>query len=108
MHPLKLFNQPVYFSMYFLLFFSPDDESPVFTLCPADIMAPTDSGLPSAAITWPEPVVIDNSGSVDSFTNATNGAPFGIGVSAIVYTALDEAGNSAQCSFTITVIGKEL
>ncbi|XP_071507977.1 hyalin-like [Diadema antillarum] len=67
-------------------------------------------GLPYANVSWKEPVVIDISGTMSLIFNGpgTNGGPYDIGEYNVTYTASDEAGNTAYCSFIITVIDYEL
>ena len=82
-----------------------DREPPVVT-CPADIERFTDPGQPVAIVTWSAATATDNSGSVASLTSDFNsGSPFAIGDTTVTYTAMDEAGNTGNCTFEITVIG---
>ncbi|XP_072181951.1 hyalin-like [Diadema setosum] len=87
-----------------------DVTAPTFRDCPADQSVSTLEGLPYANVSWKEPVVIDISGTMSLIFNGpgTNGGPYNIGEYNVTYTASDEAGNTANCSFIITVIDYEL
>ena len=63
-------------------------------------------GLFSAQVNWTEPVATDNSAVQPTVTS--NYQPlqrFDQGTYVIVYTAVDQSGNEANCSFAIKVIG---
>ena len=79
-----------------------DDTSPWFSKCPNDITVASGADC-TAEVTWQEPVAKDNCGirSVDK-THAP-GSVFPIGKTEVIYTATDNCGHTAQCSFTITV-----
>ncbi len=49
------------------------------------------------------PMVTDACGMIDTITRVPDGVIFGSGPTTITYTAVDEAGNSATCSFVVTV-----
>nr|XP_054749141.1 hyalin-like [Lytechinus pictus] len=55
-------------------------------------------------VTWQEPTAIDHSGSVSQQSDIANGASFSIGPTTVTYTAVDASGNTALCSFIVTVI----
>jgi len=104
-----------------------DTEQPVFTLCPANVVRSTDPGACVATYTPPQPTFTDNCGvtrltysitqppgfpvinSPATGINYVPSTPFqlngttGTGVSTIVYTATDAAGNTRTCTFTVTV-----
>ncbi|XP_072029649.1 uncharacterized protein [Amphiura filiformis] len=80
-----------------------DVELPSLT-CPSPMTVPNDPGTGTAAVTWPEPAVTDNSQSVVTLVPSTpNGSSFAIGRTTVRYLATDESGNQAECSFKITV-----
>ncbi len=82
-----------------------DNENPIIT-CPVDITASTDPGLCTASgVDLGTPVTTDNC----SVANVTNDAvePYHIGVNYVVWTVTDSAGNSANCTQTITVSDNE-
>lgn len=96
-----------------------DNIPPVFTLCPPNEELYSDAGVCYAEYNPVEPNVTDNcilllsltwemtgatSGSGDNSIGPTD---FNIGITTIVYTAIDPGGNSASCTFSITVIDAE-
>jgi hypothetical protein len=80
-----------------------DTEPPVIIDCPADRTEALPAGSSSVSVSWPEPSATDNAGSVTVSRTSTSGSFFGAGANLVSYTFTDAAGNSAVCSFTITV-----
>lgn len=60
-------------------------------------------GETETEVTWTEPVFDDNVEVVEVKPNLPPGTPLAAGHHEIVYTAMDDAGFSAKCTFTITV-----
>ena len=84
-----------------------DNENPQLINCPGDITVYTGPGhlFCSQTATWTPPTVIDNcTGSVNLISNYSPGATFPVGITTVIYTATDPSGNTATCSFTVTVI----
>ena len=94
-----------------------DNQAPVIT-CPPDMIDVTDPGVCSASITTPDPVKSDNclvtlltwemtgaTVAVSPLTgqNKVGTYTFNQGVTNVTYTAGDAAGNTASCTFTVTV-----
>ncbi|WP_028888031.1 T9SS C-terminal target domain-containing protein [Tenacibaculum ovolyticum] len=81
-----------------------DNTAPIIT-CPANSTQKVDSGLLTAVVTFTNPVATDNCTAVT--INQTAGLPSGvefpIGINTISFEATDAAGNTATCSFTITI-----
>lgn len=86
-----------------------DNESPVISNCPSNITLNNTPGLCTAVATWTAPVATDNCpGSVLAQTGGLpSGSVFPLGTSTISYTVTDAAGNTATCSFTVTVVDNE-
>ncbi|MBI9069303.1 MAG: HYR domain-containing protein, partial [Salinivirgaceae bacterium] len=84
-----------------------DDDAPVIFSTPSNISVNTDSGDDSAIVTWASPFATDDFGVVYFFSDHSNGAKFPVGVTTVIYTVRDAAGNSATSSFTITVSDNE-
>ena len=94
-----------------------DTQNPTIT-CPASIQTNTDPGICAASVVTPNPTIADNcaatvltwtlSGATTG-TSATTGINFvgtrlfNKGVTTVNYTVKDAAGNTATCSFTVTV-----
>ena len=62
----------------------------------------------SALVNWTEPVAIDNAGVTPTVTsNYQTPQRFSQGSHVITYTAVDQSGNKATCTFTVKVVGKQ-
>jgi hypothetical protein len=82
-----------------------DSEAPALA-CPTNLTLTTTSGVCTAVATWATPVPTDNctaSGSIVLASSHTSGSSFALGVTTVTYTAIDAAGNSSTCLFTVTV-----
>nr|WP_294859343.1 HYR domain-containing protein [uncultured Fluviicola sp.] len=84
-----------------------DTESPVIVNCPGSVIQNSDAGECGAIVNWVVPSFTDNCGATISGTGIPN-TYFPVGVSNVNYTVVDNAGNSASCSFSITVIDAEV
>ncbi|AKF08970.1 Branched-chain amino acid ABC transporter, amino acid-binding protein [Sandaracinus amylolyticus] len=74
-----------------------DDTAPAVT-CPADVDAEA-TGSTGAAVTWP-PATAD--GATLTYS-AESGSTFPLGTTTVEATATDAAGNTATCTFDVTV-----
>src|SRR5207247_99388 len=85
-----------------------DTAPPHVTECQADITVPTDPSQSSAQVSWAGPTISDNCGGTVAFEAngvfITSPAVFPLGATTVTCTATDGAGNSATCSFTVTVL----
>ncbi len=81
-----------------------DTEAPTIT-CPGDIVVDAPSGDCQTVVTFADPVANDNcSGVTVSFIEGlVSGSDFPVGITTVTYEAADASGNTAQCSFTVTV-----
>ncbi len=81
-----------------------NDTQPPTITCPANIIRPTDPGLCSAVVTYPTPTVSDNCPNVGAPNCAPpSGSIFPKGVTTVNCSVADASGNTANCSFIITV-----
>ena len=80
-----------------------DITPPVISGCPTNISTDNDPGNCSATITWAAPTATDNCSAVTLISNHNSGETFPADTTTVTYTATDFAGNSATCSFDITV-----
>ncbi|MBN8575824.1 MAG: HYR domain-containing protein [Cytophagales bacterium] len=79
-----------------------DTTPPVITGCPANINISAAANCKAFA-SWTAPTALDNC-AVQSFTSThASGSEFNLGTTTVTYTALDAAGNSSTCTFTVTV-----
>ncbi|MBK7789117.1 MAG: HYR domain-containing protein [Saprospiraceae bacterium] len=85
-----------------------DNEDPQIT-CPASSTVDTDVNMCSAVVNYTSPVGTDNCGGSLTTQTAglTSGSMFPLGVTTNTFVVTDGAGNTAQCSFTVTVIDNE-
>ncbi|MEO5947009.1 MAG: HYR domain-containing protein, partial [Chitinophagaceae bacterium] len=81
-----------------------DTEAPTIT-CPANITANAAAGLCSAVVNYGAITASDNCTSpiITRTAGLASGSVFPVGVTTVTYQAADAAGNTAQCSFTVTV-----
>ena len=96
-----------------------DNTVPVFVSCPSNIVNPpiNTAGCVASVVT-PNPTFTDNCGVTKltwALTGATTGVSpttginyvgtkvFNFGVTTVTYTATDAAGNTATCTYTVTV-----
>ena len=87
------------------------DEVPPTITSPANLTANNDPGLPSAVVTVVPPAAVDNCTPVTLSSVRSDGAainaPYPVGVTTIVWTAKDDAGNTASATQTVTVLDVE-
>lgn len=79
-----------------------DTISPVVSGCPADIQITPDSSDCSPIVTWVEPTESDNC-TATMTSNYASGDNFPVGTTTVTYTAVDQSGNTAACSFMVTI-----
>ncbi len=80
-----------------------DNVSPIVN-CPNDINVPSLTTDCGALVTWPTPTVSDDcDNNVDLSSNIAPGSFFPVGTTEVSYTATDDFGNSATCTFEVTV-----
>jgi len=81
-----------------------DNFPPVFDFCPANMTLDANENCEAVA-NWSIPTASDNCGfEPDLTTNFANGSTFPIGTTTVTYTATDDGGNEAFCSFDVTVV----
>ena len=96
------------------------ESSNVTLVLLADVLPPTFNGtcpkspllvyaersMYSAQVDWNEPVASDNLGHAPSLTsNYKPPKRFSQGTHVITYTAVDQSGNMANCTFAVEVLG---
>jgi hypothetical protein len=82
------------------------DTQPPTVNCPANITAVTDkTGCQATCqtVSFPPPAASDNCPDVTVVCNPPSGSCFPVGVTSVTCIATDRAGNTAACSFTVTV-----
>ncbi|KXK39543.1 MAG: HYR domain-containing protein [Saprospiraceae bacterium] len=82
-----------------------DDEAPSI-LCPANIEVVVPPTECTAVVNYADPVVTDNCPGALTWSvvsGLSSGSDFPIGTTTVVLEATDHSGNTATCSFTVTV-----
>ena len=88
-----------------------DTGVPTFSDCPtAALVVSAAAGDCEAAVTFATPVATDacsSSVNVTQTAGPASGTPFPVGTTSVTFTAEDAAGNSAVCTFDVTVTDDE-
>ena len=81
-----------------------DTEAPTI-ICPGNITQAADSGTCAAVVTYTAPAGTDNCTGATTAQTAglASGATFPAGTTTNTFTVTDASGNTASCSFTVTV-----
>jgi len=79
------------------------DTEPPMISCPVDIGVSTDPGVCGAKVTYLDPTVSDNCPGATVACNPPSGSFFAKGVTPVICTATDAAGNASTCTFNVTV-----
>jgi HYR domain len=79
------------------------DTEPPTIICPADLTVPNTIGECGAFVNYPDPTVSDNCPGVTSSCIPVSGSFFPVGTTPVTCTATDASGNTATCTFTVTV-----
>lgn len=81
-----------------------DTENPTFTECPNNITVTPNANC-EAVVTWVAPKAWDNCGVKSIVSTHQIGSTFPRGITTVTYTATDNCGNTAVCSFEVNVTG---
>ena len=80
-----------------------DVSKPFFANCPSNMFLTTNTNLGGAVGFWTAPAASDNCALASLTSNFQPGQIFPTGTTTVNYTATDGKGNTAVCSFNITV-----
>jgi uncharacterized repeat protein (TIGR01451 family) len=81
-----------------------NDTTPPTITCPANVVHSTDPNLCTAVVTYPNATASDNCPGVGTpVCLPSSGSTLAKGVTTVTCTVSDASGNSASCSFTVTV-----
>ncbi|MEH0155230.1 HYR domain-containing protein [Limibacter armeniacum] len=81
-----------------------DVTAPSFIYCPSDIQMSVSFGTSEIAVEWNQPEAVDNCSRQLTYSSThTSGELFALGKTTVSTKVTDEAGNSAACTFTVTV-----
>ena len=80
------------------------DNTPPVISCQANIIADYDPAVNGAVVTYTAPVGTDNCASTTARTaGLASGSTFPVGTTTNTFTVTDASGNTASCSFKVTV-----
>ena len=80
-----------------------DSFNPTIQNCPADVDVSVGSTESSGIATWVTPTANDNCEVATFISNANSGDSFPVGTTTVNYIATDFGGNTANCSFDVTI-----
>jgi hypothetical protein len=80
-----------------------DTQAPTVA-CPTVAPLPSDPGQCGAVVAYPAPTVVDACPGAVVTCAPASGSFFPVGTTAVACTATDAAGNTAACSFAVTVV----
>ncbi|MCT8338557.1 HYR domain-containing protein [Flavobacteriaceae bacterium TK19130] len=85
-----------------------DTQLPTIT-CPGDVVQDSDPGICGAVITYTTPVGADNCASPTTVQTAglASGSTFPVGTTTNTFVVTDASGNTATCSFDVTINDNE-
>ena len=83
---------------------SGQDTTPPNVICPQNQQISASPGQTSVPVSYPPASATDNSGQTPRLSySRPSGSAFPLGSTFVTVTATDNSGNSAQCTFTVTV-----
>ncbi|XP_038066521.1 uncharacterized protein LOC119736577 [Patiria miniata] len=80
-----------------------DRTPPEVVFCPSDITRTILRGTGPVIVTWQEPSANDNSGNMPTMSSSHNSGDSFSASTSVTYTFTDADGNSALCTFTISI-----
>src|SRR5205085_2079336 len=83
-----------------------DTTAPTLS-CPAAITKNADAGQCSTVVTYTTPTASDNCAGATVRCTPASGTAFPVGTTTVTCTATDASNNTAQCSFTVTVLDRQ-
>ena len=81
-----------------------NDTQPPTITCPTDVTTTTGTvNDPCVVVTFPPPTASDNCPGVTTLCSPASGFCFPVGTTSVTCTATDASGNTATCSFNVSV-----
>jgi hypothetical protein len=81
-----------------------DTTAPQVT-CPQNVVVNPPQGVCNPAVQYSTPTATDNCSTATVMCTPASGSNFPLGTTTVTCTATDQANNSSQCTFTVTVTG---
>ena len=85
-----------------------NDTQPPSITCPANVTSVSPVVGSGGVVTYPPPTASDNCPGVTTACTPPSGSMFPIGTTTVTCTATDTSGNTATCSFTVSVFDGRL
>jgi hypothetical protein len=79
------------------------DTQPPSITCPANILLTLPPGQSSGVVSYSAPTAVDNCPGLTAVSTPPSGSTLPLGTAVVTSTATDAAGNTATCTFTITL-----
>ncbi|MCC2670866.1 MAG: hypothetical protein K0Q72_3337, partial [Armatimonadetes bacterium] len=80
-----------------------NDTQPPSVTCPANVTVANDPNQCGAVVNYAAPTSGDNCPGITTVSSPPSGSFFPVGATMVTATTTDAAGNTASCSFTVTV-----
>ena len=89
---------------FFIIFVYSVDTTPPVIACTNNVNTNVNLGQAGTTVSWVEPTATDNSGTANLASQTHQpGTFFPLGTTTVTYRFVDASGNSATCSFDVTV-----
>ncbi|MFL6277629.1 MAG: HYR domain-containing protein [Blastocatellia bacterium] len=85
-----------------------NDTQPPSITCPANVTSVSPVPGTGGVVTYPPPTASDNCPGVATSCTPPSGSTFPLGTTSVTCTATDTSGNTATCSFTVSVFDGRL
>jgi hypothetical protein len=80
------------------------DRTPPAVLCPIQVVTNVPAGKTSAIVPFDLPAALDNCGTATVVCDPPSGSEFPVGLTPVVCTGTDSAGNTNECVFPVIVV----
>ncbi|HKQ07968.1 MAG TPA: HYR domain-containing protein [Blastocatellia bacterium] len=85
-----------------------NDTQPPSITCPANVTSVSPAVGSGGVVTYPTPTASDNCPGVTTACTPPSGSTFALGTTTVTCTATDTSGNTATCSFSVSVFDGRL
>jgi gliding motility-associated-like protein len=84
-----------------------ENVPPQIVSCVQNVSQSTDPGKNFATVTWSNPSVNESCGIQSEVYSKAKNSGFAVGKQVVIYTVTDKSGNTATCSFNVSVTDNE-